>query len=443
MESTITYLIFGFLFVAIALPYWRNVAKHKREAVRTLEKNTKSGMLDPVTLHPKIDLLSCIGCASCVRVCPEGVLGIVDGRASIVSGLKCIGHSICADVCPVGAITLGFGKPRQGMEIPYYDENYQSNVEGLYIVGELGGVGLIKNAVTQGLKAMDDVIRKRRPRPANGYDVIIVGCGPAGIAAALACQANNLKYVVLEQDDVGGTVLHYPRHKLVLTAPVDLPLYGRIKVSEISKEELLAIWKEIITKFKLHIRTKRKVESLQKSGHGFNVQAGGEMFASSAVLLAIGRRGSPRKLGVAGENLPKVMYRLLDAESYKGKNLLVVGGGDSAVEAAVGLAAQRGNVVTVSYRREEFVRLKEKNEKRVKELIVSGKIKAIFNSAVLEIKPDAVVIQEADNILHNLQNDFAFVFAGGEMPTELLKSAGVRLRTSEVETKVKAEAEAA
>lgn len=438
MESVITYIIFGVLVAVIALPYWWKAAKHKKHAARTLEKNTKAGILDPVTLHPKIDWLACIGCASCVRACPENVLGIIDGRASIVNGLKCIGHGICADVCPVGAITLGFGTPRQGMEIPFYDENYQSNIEGLYIVGELGGVGLIKNAVGQALKAMEDVVRKGRPRSADGVDVIIVGCGPAGIAAALACQAKRLTYVVLEQDDIGGTVLHYPRQKLVLTAPVDLPLYGRLKVSEISKEELLEIWKEMVAKFKLHIRTKHKVDSIRKDGHDFHVHAGGEVFTASSVLLAIGRRGSPRKLGVPGENHSKVMYRLLDAETYRRKHVLVVGGGDSAVEAAVGLASQPGNVVTVSYRREEFVRLKEKNEKRVKEMMGAGKIKALFNSAVAEIRPDTVVLQEGENILHNLQNDFVFVFAGGEMPTELLKSAGVKLRTSEVEAKAKA-----
>jgi putative YpdA family bacillithiol system oxidoreductase len=440
MESMITYIIFGILVAVVFIPHWRKSLKHKREAMRTLEKNEKAGMLAPVTLHPKINVLTCIGCASCVRVCPEHVLGIVNGRASIVSGLKCIGHGVCVEVCPVGAITLGFGTPRAGMEIPYYDENYQSNVGGLYIVGELGGIGLIKNAVGQGLKAMEDVLHRRRPRPANGYDVVIVGCGPAGIAAALACQANNLKYVVLEQDEIGGTVLHYPRQKLVLTSPVDLPLYGRLKISEISKEELLEIWKDIVSRFKLNILTKHKVDAVEPGEGGLTVRSGTETYTAASVFLAIGRRGSPRKLNVPGENLPKVMYRLIDAESYKNKHLLVVGGGDSAVEAAVGLASQRGNVVTISYRREEFVRLKEKNEQRVGEFIKSGKIKAVFNSGVSAIKPDAVVLQEANNILHNLQNDFVFVFAGGEMPTELLKKAGVKLRESEVVTKAKAEA---
>jgi thioredoxin reductase (NADPH) len=433
MESVLTLVIFVVLISAIAVPYWHRVVKHKREAGRTYEKNVKAGTLNPVTLHPKIDVATCIGCASCVRVCPEDVLGIVGGHAAIVSGTKCIGHAVCADVCPVGAITMQFGTPRQGMEIPWYSDSYESNVKGLYIVGELGGVGLIKNAVNQGLKAVNDLTQKKRRGPSNGYDVIIVGAGPAGIAAALACKANNLKYAVLEQDDIGGTVLHYPRQKLVLTSPVELPLYGKLRVSEITKEELLAIWKEIIGTFSLNILTQHKVETIERSNDMFVIRAKGATFLAGAVLLAIGRRGSPRKLGVTGEDLPKVLYRLIEAETYKQQHLLIVGGGDSAIEAAVGLANQKGNVVTISYRKDDFVRLKEKNENRIREYAQSGKIKTIFNSQVVEIKPDAALVQEGDKIIHNLQNDFVFVFAGGELPTELLKRAGVKLRTSEVE----------
>ncbi len=433
METTYTITIFLVLILLIAVPYWRRAAKHRRQALTTWEKNAKADTLQPVTLHPHIDLIKCIGCAACVRVCPEGVLGIIDGRAAIVSGTKCVGHAVCADVCPVSGIRLGFGTPKQGQEIPYYGENYETNVHGLYIVGELGGVGLIKNAIGQALRAIDDIVMKKKRRPPNGLDVVIVGAGPAGIAAALACQAKKLSYVVLEQDEIGGSVLHYPRQKLVLTAPVDLPLYGRLKVSEISKEELLGIWKDIISRFKLDIRTHHKVDSVDQHQGMFAVNSQGETFMASSVLLAIGRRGSPRKLGVPGENLTKVMYRLIEAETYKRKHILVVGGGDSAVEAAIGLADQQGNTVTLSYRREDFVRLKEKNEKRVREVMRSGRIKAIFNSNVLDIKPNAIVIQETDKILHNLQNDFVFVFAGGELPTEMLKRIGVKLRPSEVE----------
>ena len=433
METLMTVAIFAALVASIAVPYWLRVARHRREARRTLEKNTRAGTLQPVALHPRIDLIACIGCASCVRVCPENVLGIVDGRATIVSGTKCIGHGLCADVCPVGGITLGFGKPGQGMEIPEYDEHFETNVPGLYIVGELSGIALIRNAVTHGIKAVEHIAANKRPAPAMGVDVVIVGAGPAGLAAALACKEKNLRYVVLEQDEIGGSVLHYPRQKLVLTAPVDLPLHGRVKVSEISKEDLLSLWTRIIERFALNIQTRKKVESIERDNSGFVVSTGQERLHATSVVLAVGRRGSPKKLAVPGEEMTKVAYRLIEAESYAGRNVLVVGGGDSAVEAAVGLANQRGTTVTLSYRREEFVRLKEKNEKRVGEYLSRGRIRAIFNSAVSEIKHDAVIVQEGGNILHNLPNEYVFVFAGGELPAELLRRTGIRMRTTEPE----------
>jgi thioredoxin reductase (NADPH) len=435
METLMTVGIFAVLMLAIAVPYWIRVARHRREAMHTLDKNARAGTLQPVALHPRIDVIACIGCASCVRVCPENVLGIVGGRAAIVSGSKCIGHGVCADVCPVGAITLGFGKPGQGMEIPEYDEHHESNIPGLYIVGELSGIALIRNAVLHGVRAVEHIAAQRRTAPANGVDVAIVGAGPAGLAAALACKEKSLRYVVLEQDEIGGSVLHYPRQKLVLTAPVDLPLHGRVKVSEITKEDLLTLWKQIVDRFALDIRTHRKVDSIDSENNGFVIAAGQDRIRAASVLLAVGRRGSPRKLGVPGEELTKVAYRLIEAESYGGKNLLVVGGGDSAVEAAVGLANQRKTTVTLSYRREEFVRLKEKNEKRIGEYISSGRVRAILQSEVTEIRNDAVVVQERGNILHNLANDFVFVFAGGELPVELLRRCGVRMRSTEAEVR--------
>jgi thioredoxin reductase (NADPH) len=367
-------------------------------------------------------------------VCPENVLGIVGGRAAIVNGLRCVGHSLCAEVCPVGAITLGFGTPTQGMEIPHYDDNYETNVSGLYIVGELGGIGLIRNAVNQSTKAIDHVAATRRESSAE-YDVLIVGAGPAGLSAALASEAKKLRYVVLEQDTIGGTIYHYPRQKLVLTSPVELPLHGILKVSEITKEELLGIWQSIVSGFKLNILTNHKVENLERKDDCFVIKSGGKEWTATNVLLATGRRGSPRKLRVAGEELSKVAYNLIEAKSYHHKHILVVGGGDSAVEAAVGLASQTANTVTMSYRRESFVRLKEKNEQRINELMKSKKVNVLFNSNIGEIKPQTVVLVQEGGTKSEIPNDLVFIFAGGELPTELLKKAGVRLRTSEAETK--------
>lgn len=431
MESLYTYIIFFLLLGVLAVPYWIRAARHRRESEEKFRKLAKGGILTPVTLHPQIDLLTCIGCASCVKVCPENVLGIVQGRAAIIHGLRCVGHSLCAEVCPVGAITLSFGTPKEGMEIPYYSDHYETNVPGLYIVGELGGIGLIRNAVTQSIKAIEHA--SSGPKSGvNQYDVVIVGAGPAGLAAALAAQSKGLRYVVMEQDSIGGTIYHYPRQKLVLTSPVDLPLHGPLKASEISKEELLGIWESIVDGFKLKILTNHKVEDLKKTQSGFVVQAAGKEWTADRVLLALGRRGSPRKLGVPGEETPKVAYKLIEAKSYHHKQILVVGGGDSAVEAALGLSSQPGNTVTISYRREGFVRLKEKNERRIQDAISSNAVNAMFNSNVREIKAGRVVLVDGAGKARELPNDLVFIFAGGELPTELLKKAGVRLRTSEV-----------
>jgi thioredoxin reductase (NADPH) len=436
METFYTIAIFALLLLIIAVPYWYKAFRHQKQAARTQEKSAKADLLVPTTLHPRIDVLACIGCGSCVRACPEDALGLVGGRAAIVNGTRCVGHGVCLDVCPVGAITLGFGPPKLGMEIPLYDDNYETNIAGLYIVGELGGIGLIKNAFEQGMHAVEHIAR-RKPTPENGvFDVAIVGAGPAGIGAALAAQAAGLRSIVLEQYDLGGSVLHYPRKKIILTSPVDLPLFGRLKVSEISKEELLDLFLSLVSQFKLNVRTQEKVETITSEGTTFKIVAGANTYRASRVLLATGRRGSPRKLNVPGEQLTKVYYRLFDAESYTGKRLLVVGGGDSAIEAAVALARQRGNEVTISYRRDAFVRLKEKNDVQIRELMKRGESRVLFNSEVMEIQEETVLVREGEKIIHTIKNDAVFIFAGGELPAEFLKKIGVELRTAELEAMV-------
>jgi thioredoxin reductase (NADPH) len=430
MESLITILIFLILIAAIGIPHWRRAYRHHLQSEQAREKTVKAGLHEPATLHPRIDLLSCIGCASCVRVCPEGVLGIVSGRAAIVYGTRCIGHALCAEACPVGAITMGFGKPKQGMEIPFYDESYMSNIVGLYIVGELGGIGLIRNAIEQSKRAVEHAAQSR-VRNRSQYDVAIVGAGPAGVTAALACQAKGLTHIVLEQDELGGSILHYPRQKLVLTSPVDLPMYGRLRISEINKETLLGIFSSIASRFGLNILTGQRIESIVPEAGSFALRSGNARWTADRVILAMGRRGSPRKLGVRGEDHSKVYYRLIEAESYVDKNILVVGGGDSAVEAAVGLARQKGNTVHMSYRRDAFVRLKERNEQRIHEMMRSGRVKVLFNSEVDHIGNDCVAVRKHDGSIQTLANDFVFIFAGGELPAEFLKKVGVRLRTEE------------
>jgi putative YpdA family bacillithiol system oxidoreductase len=432
MESLYTALIFVLLLLTVGVPYWLKTIRMQKEAVRAHEKSSKAGLLEPVTLHPRIDLLKCIGCGSCVQICPEEVLGIVDGRAAVVNGVRCIGHTLCAEVCPVGAITMTFGSPRQGLEIPYYDEHYRTNIEGLYIVGELGGIGLIKNAIEQGGKAVAHIASRPRRAVDRTVDVAIVGAGPAGVGAALSASASGLTHILLEQDDLGGSILHYPRQKLVLTSPVELPLYGKLTHSEISKEELLGMFISIVREYNLQLRTGEKVESITQEGNLFRLTTRSGSYRAAHVILALGRRGTPRKLNIPGEGLPKVYYRLIEAERYTGRHLLVIGGGDSAVEAAAGLASQKGNTVTLSYRRSEFVRLKERNEAHIKTLMNKKSVRVVFNSEVTRIEPDRAILKELSGVEETLANDFVFIFAGGELPAEFLNRIGVKLRTEEI-----------
>jgi thioredoxin reductase len=231
--------------------------------------------------------------------------------------------------------------------------------------------------------------------------------------------------VVEQEETLGGSLLHYPRRKLVLIQSVEVPLHGRLSREEYSKEDFLALMEGLVRQHTLDVRFGEKVVTVRPDGSGgFDVETTRGRHSARAVLLAPGRRGTPRKLGAPGEELPKVMYRLLDAESYRDQHVLVVGGGDSAVEAAIGLARQPSNVVTLSYRRDKLVRIKKKNDERLAPLLRAGRIRALFGSQVKQIREDAVTLAVGAETVE-LRNDYVFVFAGGEPPYAFLRSAGV------------------
>ncbi|HEV3235547.1 MAG TPA: NAD(P)-binding domain-containing protein, partial [Gemmataceae bacterium] len=364
-------------------------------------------------------------------VCPEGdVLAMVGGKAAIVNGHKCIGHSLCADVCPVGAITMVMASPSVGADMATLTPQYETTIKNLFIVGELGGLALIKNAVNQGRDCIDNIFNRVstlgfRRATSDVLDVLIVGAGPAGISASLRAAEKKLNYLTLDEGEMGGTVAKYPRQKLVMTSPVEFPMYGKFKKTELSKEELIAFWSKVLERTDFKFRKGEKVEDVRKGEDGiFVVVTAKNQYRALAVVLALGKSGSPRKLGVKGEELPKVMYRLIEADHYVNKRILVVGGGDSAIEAAMGLAHQVGNQVTLSYRKEAFSRIKERNSQRIQECLRKGKLKVIFNSAPVEFKQDSAVL-EVQGKLQQLPNDYVWIFAGGEPPTAFLKKIGV------------------
>src|SRR5436853_2280217 len=419
--------------------------KQTEQKARAAAEKGKLYSEGPKSQHPHIDTTFCIGCQSCTMVCPEGdVLAMLGGKAVIVNGYKCIGHSLCEEACPVGAITMVMASPSMSADMPHLTPEYETNVQNLFIVGELGGLALIKNAVNQGRECIDTIdqrLNSMGSRPAaDVYDVLIVGAGPAGITASLRAIEKNLKYVTVEQDEVGGTVAKYPRQKLVMTSPVEFPMYGKFKKTELSKENLLAFWDKVLHRADFQVRAGKKVDDIKKAEDGiFTVTTSKAQYRARAVILALGKTGTPRKLGVKGEDLPKVMYRLIEADHYINKKILVVGGGDSAVEAAMGLAHQAGNEVTLSYRQDRFSRIKERNSTRVEECVRSGKLKVLFNSTPLEFREHAVVLEVKGERME-IPNDFVWIFAGGTPPYDFLKKIGVQLGSHDLTVEASKEA---
>lgn len=407
--------------------YFLKRGRREAAAIEELKEVMEAGLTEPSSLHPLIDPNKCLGSASCVSACPEGAIGIIKGKAVLIHPTICIGHGACMASCPHDAITLVFGTEKRGMDIPQVSPTFETNVPGIYIAGELGGMGLIRKSASQGSQAMESISKLKGS--AHPLDVVIIGAGPAGLAGTLGAIEKKLRYVTLEQESsLGGAIFHYPRNKIAMTAPVKLPIIGEIKMNEISKEALLEFWEKIIDKTGMKLNYNERMETITRTDNGFIVKTTKQSYQTRAILLAIGRRGTPRKLEVPGEELPKVVYRLIDPEQYRNMHVLVVGGGDSALEAAIAIAEEPGTTVTLSYRSEAFGRGKQKNRDRLNALSASGKIKVMLKSTVKRIEQDKVVLNyESQEV--TLANDGIIVCAGGILPTPFLKEIGVMVET--------------
>jgi thioredoxin reductase (NADPH) len=296
---------------------------------------------------------------------------------------------------------------------------------------------LIGNAFEQGRQCVEGIVAevdaqgRRAPGAAgSALDLVIVGCGPAGLSASLAALAAGRRFVTLEREDIGGAVRHYPRKKLVLTRPVTVPGYGKLPVREVTKEDLIETWAGIVRTTGLDVATGETVTAVHAEAGtaGFSVTTASRELRARRVVLAIGRRGVPRKLGVPGEDLPKVSYSLREPESFQGDRIVVVGGGDSAVEAALALAEQPGNEVRLSYRGQHFRRIKPGNHARVEEARSAGRLEVLFGTNLVRIARDAVTYQNGGPP-ETIPNDYTFIFAGGELPTAFLRGCGVEIDT--------------
>lgn len=428
LEEIAIYTLIGLIFVSIVWFYVRKMRYQSKLVEEKIELAKAEGLHEPVSLHPVVNPNSCIQSGACIAACPEkDILGIRNGHATTINASRCIGHGACFHACPTQAITLFIGTEKRGVELPHVNQQFETNVSGIYIAGEIGGMGLIRNAVEQGRQAVENLAKTIDKKVQADYDLVVIGAGPAGISATLAAKKHNLRVLTLEQDSLGGTVYTFPRAKIIMTAPMELPMHGKVKFYETSKQELLELWSEVISKNELEIRERTKVEAINgMNGHFVLETKIGEQFTSRKVLLAIGRRGTPRKLNVPGEESTKVAYRLLEPELISGKKIMVVGGGDSAVEAAMLLCDQ--NEVILSYRKDAFSRIKPRNKAELDVVIDANKLDIRFNSNLTKIEEGRVLLNtDGQDEPEEIENDLVYIFAGGELPTQFLQKAGIRI----------------
>lgn len=426
MWEALIYTVVILIAAIIVWYYLRAGIQQSKSIENKVKQAQEEGRFQPVSLHPHIDPNRCIGSGACIRACPEeDIIGLLDGRATLINASSCIGHGACFHSCPVDAISLRIGTEERGIDLPHVKPDYETNISGIYIAGELGGMGLIKNSADQGVQACTNAAAALPKEVACDLDLVIIGAGPAGIAAALRAKELGLNFKLLEQDSLGGTVFTYPREKVVMTQPMDLPLFGKLKFYNTNKEELLSTWSKLIEDHAIPLQEHSKVKAISEQGeYHFKLElASGESLECRSVIIAIGRRGSPRKLGVAGEESEKVAYRLLEPENIQNQKVLVVGGGDSAVEAA--LLLMNHNQVSISYRKAHFARIKKGNQIKLEEALASGKIKPLLETNLKAIEKEAVFLLDKEGQELRIDNQKVFIFAGGELPISFLQSAGI------------------
>jgi thioredoxin reductase/NAD-dependent dihydropyrimidine dehydrogenase PreA subunit len=405
-------------------------ARHRRRAQR--EEASRS-----VPLLHSINDDRCIGCEACIDVCPTEVLDLVEHKVRVSRFSDCVQCEQCANVCPTQALVMyRQGTTPRMLTVPELDEHFQTGVPGQYLIGEVAGKPLVKNAANLGRAVIEHIARELAHRPAidarggrvrDVLDVVIVGSGPGGLSAGLACVKHRLTCQVLEKEHViSSTVARYPKGKHFMAEPCTSQNVSYLPVFDGSKEELVAAWTQVIEGVQLPIKLGEAVETVQRGDDGvFTIKSTVGTYRARTVVLATGLRGKPRLLAVPGANLEKVQSLLDDPAEFAGEATLVVGGGDSAVEGAIALA-EVGASVTLSYRGDGFKRCKQGNQRRLAELVAAKQLTVLLESNVRCFTPDRVTIALADRTETTIANQRAFVLIGADTPVAWLEANQVR-----------------
>jgi thioredoxin reductase/ferredoxin len=441
-ENLYLFVIGALLFLTVLLPFIRKEIRKKRmsrqlanriipvsrlteEQIGQIETQHPSGK----KMHPAINRSLCVGCGTCVLTCRrKGTLFVLNGKSTLVNPMACDGCGECEKACPMGAnMMIEYGKGMK-IRVPDIDENFESNVKGIYVIGSLAGAGLIKEAINQGRAVLNHIMKDVFPDKVP--QVLIIGSGPAGLSAFLSCRRFGLPSVCIEKDETANTIKNFPKKKIVMAEPADMPLFGPLWIGNTTREKLLEVWDKILRTTKAPITTGAKLESVRKDGDRFVVSASGKDYVCDKVVLALGTRGNPRRLDVPGESSPKVFYALTDATEFAGSRVAIVGAGDSAVEAALALLNQRCRI-TLVVRGDGFPKAKGRNRERIMAAIEQGHARAFFDSSVREIKPGSLVIATPKGD-REIENDHVFVMVGGVLPFSMLEAIGIRIVEKEI-----------
>lgn len=321
--------------------------------------------------------------------------------------------------------------PNGEFDRPVVDAEGRSTVPGIYVIGDLAGSPVIKLAMADGVRVIESLVREQRSGggrdvPDDVVEVIVVGAGAAGLNAALEAKSRGLSVIVLERGEIANTIENFPEGKWVYAEPDDVPPRGKLWLDGATKEDLIARWHETVREAALDVRTGEELLSIERGSSGiFTLVTSGSKYRARYVVLATGQRGNPRSLGVPGEEQEWVYHRLYSPKHYRDEDILVVGGGNSAVEAAVTLA--EANRVVLSYRGTEVTRVFKENRQRLDDAVAADRVELVLGSNVTSFGDRTAQLSLADGASRSVRCDHAFVLIGADLPREFLRGLGLRL----------------